>query len=301
MTTHAQDIIHRLLNGQATEADLKILREDAEAAALLDIIQEAGQLDVEQGLSKEEAWQRIASQLRPAAKVRSLNPILWMASAAAAVIVVGLIIWTFSGTPDTTVWMAGAGETTSIDLKDGTHVVLNAGSTLTLAGDSRQVTLDGTALFEVTKGSPFLVNTHQGTVQVLGTRFEVLTDEETYVVRCFEGTVAVNAAALQPDTLRAGEGVRLIEGQWQDLTVAGADPAWTNGNTSFEGAPLREVLNAYERQFGVEVDYSGDNRPYSGAFPHNNADQALELIRIPMGLEVESSDGQVIRLRKVQE
>ena len=129
----------------------------------------------------------------------------------------------------------------------------------------------------------------------------MVADEGDYVVRCFEGTVAVTSVSNLSDTVTAGEGIRLVGDAWEALQVEEKDPAWINGFTSFENAPIREVLNAYERQFGIEVIYNNDNRKYTGAFPHDNANDALEMIALPMNLVIESGDSGEIHLRRMQE
>ncbi|WP_103071492.1 FecR family protein [Aquimarina sediminis] len=73
------------------------------------------------------------------------------------------------------------GKTFKIKLSDGTMVWLNAGSKLRFpenfasASGERVVYLDGEAFFDVTtnKNKPFIVNTNEVNIQVLGTQFNV--------------------------------------------------------------------------------------------------------------------------------
>ncbi len=302
MTTHTLDIIHRLLNGECSEADLKVLREDREAATILDIIQESGSLDIPQGLSQQQAWDRVATQLHPQTRVRLLRPLTWIVSAAAVVLVLALFLWPSDENQQS--WSTAAGEHLYIELADGSRVTLNAGSHLSATGDwddTRSVHLDGTAFFDVTSGAPFIVQTQLGEVQVLGTQFEVIASEEDYVVTCFEGAVSVSSLSTNPNIVTAGEGIRLVGQTWEQLDVQQDHPSWTEGITTFKEAPIREVLNAYERQFGVEIDYYQDDRKYTGAFPHDNADDALNMILLPMNLEIEAADDERIRLRILEE
>ncbi len=64
-------------------------------------------------------------------------------------------------------------------LPDGTHVKLNADSKIIVpsrfSGDRREVTLIGEAFFDVARdeSKPFLINTENMKVEVLGTSFNV--------------------------------------------------------------------------------------------------------------------------------
>lgn len=301
MTTNTQDIIHRLLNGELSDKEMLDIRQNPEMAEVLRIVTEMDTWQLPESHATEQAWESLSARLQPVAKVRRMMPVVWLTAAAAAVALIALVIFPSSeSTPNS--WQTAFAETQSISLPDGSEVMLNAGSHLATKGNwgkERRVELAGSALFSVEKGKLFIVETDQGEVQVLGTSFEVVADEESYVVKCFEGTVAVHSPGLKTDTLTAGEGVRLVEGAWVALPANGSSPQWLEGITAFENAPIREVLNAFERQFGIEVEYGDDDRKYTGAFPNSDPTEALEMILQPMRLEIETNEGELIRLRKM--
>lgn len=303
MTTNTQDTIHRLLNGELSDKEMSNIRQNPEMTEVLRIVTEMDTWQLPESQAKEQAWESLSARLQPVAKVRRMTPLVWLTAAAAAVALIAIVIFPSSeSTPSS--WQTASIETQSISLPDGSEVMLNAGSQLAMKGSwgqERRVELAGSALFSVEKGNPFIVETSQGEVQVLGTSFEVVADEESYVVKCFEGTVAVHAAGLTADTLIAGEGVRLIDGVWVALPAKGNSPQWLTGITAFENAPVREVLNAFERQFGITVEYQGDDRKYTGAFPNSDPTEALEMILRPMHLEIEANEGELIRIRKMRD
>ena len=92
------------------------------------------------------------------------------------------------------------GKRFELQLSDGTVVHLNSGTTLKypvkfIAGENRQVFLDGEAFFDVTKDKkhPFVVNADKLNVRVLGTHFNVSSypeDAQTDVV-LVEGSVGL--------------------------------------------------------------------------------------------------------------
>lgn len=294
-------VIHRLLNGELSPQDVEQLRKDPELKAYLRIIEEAGTWELPEGMSREEAWQRLSPHLTREAVVRRFSPLPWALAAAAAVALLLFFIW--PSAKELPAWASQPGESLVIQLEDGSKVTLNASSQLATLeqGDERRYRLSGEALFEVTKGSPFIVETHAGEVKVLGTRFVVLSSELSYRISCLEGVVAVSANGFPSDTLTAGEGIRLTTEGWQALAQVAQDEAWTGGMTHFRDAPLSEVLDAFGRQFGFEVEYHGNSKLYTGGFSHEDGEQALELILRPLGLEVEAREGQRIRLREIRE
>ncbi|MGK4568546.1 FecR family protein [Flavobacterium sp. 3HN19-14] len=85
-------------------------------------------------------------------------------------------------------------------MSDGTVIHLNSGTTLRypvkfIAGENRQVFLDGEAYFDVAKDKahPFIVNADKLNVRVLGTHFNVTNypeDDQTDVV-LVEGSVGL--------------------------------------------------------------------------------------------------------------
>ncbi len=294
-------IIHRLLNGELSPQDVEQLRKDPELKAYLRIIEEAGSWEAPEGMSREEAWQMLLPHFSRQAVVRRFSPWPWALAAAAAVALLLFFIWP-SGEA-LPAWRSHPGESIAIQLEDGSTVTLNASSQLTALeqGDERRYRLSGEALFEVAKGTPFIVETHAGEVRVLGTRFVLLSSESSYRISCLEGVVAVHADGFPSDTLLAGEGLRLTTEGWQSLAGVSQDAAWNDGMTHFREVPIREVLDAFERQFGLQVEYQGPSKLYTGGFPHEESGQALDLILRPLGLEIEARDAQRIRLREIGE
>src|SRR5690606_22571909 len=91
------------------------------------------------------------------------------------------------------------GERKSIQLPDGTKVMLNAGSTIHIAADfnatSRQLTLVGEAFFDVVHNAekPFIIHTGAMDIKVLGTVFNVRAypGDKTSETSLLKGSVEV--------------------------------------------------------------------------------------------------------------
>ncbi len=163
--------------------------------------------------------------------------------------------------------VAPAGERLAATLPDGSRVDLNSGSHLTyrrtFGWRSRDVVLDGEGFFDVIHDdTPFTVATFNGTVTVLGTRFNVRAwpDEEhpETVVVLQTGSVLF-AAQQRPDAA-----VKLAPGHMSRLVGSDVptipEPIdveqrinWRDGGITFIDQPIGAVLDELERRFATEV------------------------------------------------
>jgi transmembrane sensor len=126
----------------------------------------------------------------------------------------------------TNIYKTPAGEKKVFILPDGSKVILNAASELTLASDfgkmERSVMLTGEAFFEVThnKSIPFLVKTDHFQIKVLGTKFNVKAyPREQNEATLIQGSIELQlnngtkkAVRLKPDQkLIVGENYPLVQ------------------------------------------------------------------------------------------
>lgn len=151
-----------------------------------------------------------------------------------------------------------------ITLNDGTRVQLNAASTLKFpadfTGNQRKVSLEGEAYFEVAqKTTPFIVETTDGTVKVLGTHFNLKTyPEESMVTTLLEGRVVVSAANNKMETILQPGSQAIVKNN--KVTKIEVDPtiatAWLHGVFSFDQVNLKEVMSELSRWYNVYVEYA---------------------------------------------
>ncbi|HWW39867.1 FecR family protein [Pedobacter sp.] len=156
-----------------------------------------------------------------------------------------------------------------VSLPDGTRVWLNAASSLKypvqFVAEERRVQLTGEAYFEVArnKKKPFIVESKQQYVEVLGTHFNINSYEEAAVTKTtlFEGSVRV--AGLSPTgrkaaTLKPGQ-QSVLNNDHIEITENNTDAvlAWQKGLFSFTDADLKTIMNDFARWYNVEVVYVG--------------------------------------------
>ena len=187
-----------------------------------------------------------------------------------------------------------AGQRINITLPDGTTVWLNARTTikypLTFNKEKRQVSLDGEAYFEVVedKHKPFVVQTSKGSLEVLGTEFNVedYSDMENFETMLFEGSVRVvpndsslRAVTLEP-TYKASldkDGLNIV--QVDDYSVY----RWREGLICFKDDPFSKIMNDFEKYYGLKIVVENDNvkkQYYSGKFRQTDGiDYALRVLQ----------------------
>lgn len=188
-------------------------------------------------------------------------------------------------------YSSGVGQQRRIVLDDGTRLTLNTASAVDVIFDRqrRQINLRrGEILIDTAKDPqatprPFLVQSAQGTMQALGTRFLVRQWPQASSIAVFEGAVRIQpaTAGIAARTLQAGWQMR-FDSAGMDAPQAADDSAsaWSSGMLVADRMPLRALLTELGRyrhgQLGCDEQIA--QLPVSGAFPIDNTDAALELL-----------------------
>lgn len=186
------------------------------------------------------------------------------------------------------------GERRRYVLSDGSQLLLDARSRVNLdfSPAYRQVRLlDGAVTVSVAPDArrPFLVQTAQGTVRALGTRYMVRQQAQRTVVVVHEHEVEVETMAGAHGTIRAGTGARFdnarIDTPRAELM---AEAAWEAGWVDARGRPLAEVIAALRpyRSGTLRVSMAAGGLPVSGHFPLDDTDAALDSLRDMMPIHV---------------
>lgn len=173
-------------------------------------------------------------------------------------------------------------------LPDGSHVWLNSASSLryptAFAKGSRSVELDGEAYFEITPdpASPFHVQAHHETVDVLGTGFNIMgyADEPALRTTLFEGSVRVNAG----NTVVLQPGQQAVAPQDGNLSVQAANldevAAWRNGKFLFKRRNIQEIMRQVARWYDIEVEYRGPVPDVAFTGDLSRKEEASQLLEI---------------------
>lgn len=161
-----------------------------------------------------------------------------------------------------------AGGQYQLTLPDGSHVWLNAASSLRFPtafnGHERNVTLTGEAYFEIAQhaNSPFKVRANDVEIAILGTHFNVMayTDEHNITTTLLQGAVKVHSPG-KAVLLKPGQQA-LFDHSTKGLQVSAADTesavAWKNGYFSFSNENIQSAMRKIARWYNVDIEYRGD-------------------------------------------
>ena len=228
------------------------------------------------------------------AKPKTRPLYVWLGAAAALLLFFGIYRFV---TPN--VLATGHGQTADMVLADGSEVTLAGQSSLSYPNwfaYRRTLELRGEAYFKVSKGRTFTVQTQQGTVTVLGTRFNVLVLPDYFEVTCFEGKVQVVSGTSQ--VLEKGQAVRFLGREKENYGTPQSEPAWLHRESIFDSAPLEAVLLQLSRQYNRKILCPDSLKTvrFTGSFTHNDLQTALRSVATPLQKEFKTGTNGILTL-----
>ena len=199
-------------------------------------------------------------------------------------------------------WSADArtalGERRAMTLADGTHLTLNTDSAIDIRFSSteRRVHLIKGEIMIATghnesERRPFIVETAQGSLQPLGTRFAVRQQSALCRLDVFEGAVRINpfdAPGLAP-VVHAGQRARFTRDDISAVEpISENDAAWTDGLIVASGMRLGDFVNEIDRYRAgyLSCDPSVAGLRLSGTFPLADTDRVLDTLARTLPVEV---------------
>ncbi|MCG8317999.1 MAG: FecR domain-containing protein [Cytophagales bacterium] len=272
------------------------------------IMQWMTHLSVPAGRGKHKVWEDLERMIlsREKKKVKIL-PMWskWQVGVAASVILL-IAMYAVIQQVSNKIIETSRGEQVAFYLPDSSKVTVNAESKITYNalfwGKSRKIQLEGEAFFEVEEGKKFEVMSRNGSVEVLGTSFNIFARENKYIVNCLTGKVKVNNKDHNDfKILTPGLSTRIENNRLQLISRLKPEKisAWARGEFYFEMTPLEEVIKELERQYDLKISAEKgiDQRLYTGFF-YGRADleKSLDLVFSPMGLKFEIVQPKEIRV-----
>lgn len=173
----------------------------------------------------------------------------------------------------------------NIILPDQSKIILNKNSQISYKDynwkENRILKLDGEAFFKVSKGNKFKVETNLGSVTVLGTQFNVKTNNNKFEVVCFEGKVNVNYKN-QNFILTKGKAVLFSDQEILQFETKNSHPNWnTNQNEiQFTNSNFKELISELESNYQIKINTPNfdSKQLFTGKLPKNNLEASLKII-----------------------
>lgn len=292
-----------LMSGEATDEDHRRLQQWRNAhpdheRAWKHIETVTGRFKV---MEPQAAYKTLSpySDLKSPARRRALNLLLW-----GGVIGVTGALASRTRTWQTVVadYRTPTGEQRTVALSDGTRILLNTASAIDVRFDGQRrlvrlvagevMIVTGHALVGgVADQRPFIVETDEGRIRALGTRFSVRQDDDRTSVAVLESAVEITPddAAGQPLVLHTGERTTFTRRAIAAASpVTERDSAWTRGQIVADNVRLGDFLVdlARYRPGIVRCEPSVANLRFSGVFPLDDTDRILDTLPTVLPVEV---------------
>ncbi|KAB0497470.1 FecR domain-containing protein [Pseudomonas vancouverensis] len=219
---------------------------------------------------------------------------------ASVVAVIGLALFAGEHYLPINYWLAdqrtATGEQRTLRLADGTLINLNTHSALDVRFDEKQrriVLQEGEILVETGHGDPrpFIVETREGSMRALGTRFLVKREEDGTRLSVLQSAVAVHPES-NPHEQILREGQQMLirsDGLGPMLALNPGADAWTRGMLVVDNARLADLvqeIGRYRRGYLGVSPQVADLR-ITGSFPLRDTDLALNALLPTLPVQIE--------------
>ncbi len=204
---------------------------------------------------------------------------------------------------------ADKGYVASIILPDSSKVWLNSGSTIeysnTFGSNQRHLKINGQAYFEVVKNKkiPFVVESKNLNVKVLGTRFTVDAydySKNTSVI-LEEGRVELSPSKYPKQKMFMKPGDKIVydaETEKAKKTIVKAErySSWRNGILNFYNSPMKEVVQKLSNRYNYEfkIDKSIEDLEVTFTVNQEDLSSVLELLSTITPINIESRGDSVL-------
>lgn len=265
---------------------------------------------IKENMDVEKAWNKQKS--RVVAHENELNSnsynfsnLLKIAAVLAVAIMIGVFYFQ-SGNSNAITLSTGSFEEKQVELSDGSIVFLNANSSVSydenFKGKSRNVKLRGEAFFEVARDEqrPFIVDVDRGTIEVLGTSFNINETNQEVNIFVREGRVKYSRKGTDAadNILVKGD---LLTDNFRKVTTRKNKEAnlisWQTDHVTFADTTLPEVFDILSNTYKQKIIYTqpdvADCR-LTGEYNNLPIDEVLTSICAIFNLEISTDHGKNI-------
>ncbi|MBD1365522.1 FecR domain-containing protein [Mucilaginibacter sp. ZT4R22] len=318
----SDDLLVKYLVGEATpaetaEVDAWLAADEANVLhfnQLKRIWDESLQLANTSIVDEDAAYNRLQNRIKSMpeggeAKVVDLQPkkTNWLAIAAAIVVIctTGYFALNYFTGPAATVTVASNDKVLIDTLADGSVVTMNKLSQLSypekFKGDTRAVTLQGEAFFNVTpdKTKPFIITVNDVTIRVVGTSFNIKSRNGKTEVIVATGIVNVSKDRNNIN-LNPGEKTEIdnSKGELSKQSVKGKLYSYyVNKELVCDQTPLGELVPALNVIYGANIVIGNkalEKMPITTVFKNQSLEQVLMVIEETFKISAERKNGQII-------
>jgi len=199
-----------------------------------------------------------------------------------------------------------------ITLKDGSKVTLSKGAKLTVEksfpSDTRDVFLEGNAVFNVTKSKihPFIVHAGSYETKVLGTVFKITQDKTNFNVDLYEGKVQViktdkptETFVIHPKETFSNLGSKDVATIVDSKSIS-TTQSDNSATVSFTDLELFNAIKILEDTYGVEIQFPPTvaNSKISATKEKATAADLIRLISLKLNLKTKKINDKTFQLEE---
>jgi ferric-dicitrate binding protein FerR (iron transport regulator) len=265
---------------------------------------------------QEKIWKKSQSNLTRFRRLFS-NPLMRYAAAVLVAVLLSVagyeMVTNKAESPKMLVISSADQVVKSFKLPDGTLVSLNSDTQLKypkrFGKETREVTIEGEAFFEVkpNKNKPFIIHAGNAQIKVIGTSFNVSAYPRARLVEVIVETGKVQVSNKLTVTeqsneliLNPGDKGTLVYSSNALLKTTNQDPnfmAWKTHNLIFRATSLSEVISNLEKVYKVNIrlaDPKLNGLLLTAHFNDYPLDFILKVIETTFQMETQRIDGQYI-------
>jgi len=260
---------------------------------------------------KEKLYQKISARMNtrmPNAlayrlrRKRRHKRLLMGIAAAVVVLLIGAAAFFQFNTSQPLIVQTSFEERHTLELPDGTSVILNANSRLTYYNNNpREVWLEGEAFFDVMKKedgrTKFMVHTDDLVVEVLGTAFNVNSRHRQTKVVLEKGSVKLKLGHGQEEMMKPGDLIAYSAEEARILEKRSVQPqvhsSWKSGSLIFQKTPLSEAIQKVSDNYGVKFKFARPElkqKVIEGGVPMDNLQLCLRLIEKSIHVTIQQKE-----------
>lgn len=252
----------------------------------------------------DRLMQSLHNSTAPVIQMNGTKRRWWLSAAAAIILLIGGTLFWNNNNKEGLKIRTAYGQVEQYKLPDGSEVMLNANSRLSMQqwkeGTDREVWIEGEAFFHVKKTSTknrFIVHARQMDIIVTGTQFNVVNREGESAVLLKEGSVTLQTTDGREIKMLPGDYVTINNSQPKKEPAAQEKTlAWTQAKLVFENTSLLEAQKIISQHYGVQVKLEKgiETKTISGILPNDNLDVLLKALEATAAFRIEKKDGAIL-------
>lgn|SRR5574344_11909 len=268
MNKDIKELLQKQLNGTITEEErheLTLMMESLSEEETRELHHDVWDVFTSEVKLSEFKTQQILSKIKHHS---SRNLYLRIATIAATLLlIVGIAIYLYIPANDSRIlaetrvvpYSQPTNYIRHITLKDGSTVILKAGSRLLTSSDARSVSLEGEAYFDIVHHSNnyFTIHTGHVTTTVLGTAFSISAKKDNVIVSVTRGRVKVDDGSRTLAILGVNDEICYRADHTfttsQNINTIKKIETWTRDGMTFDHRTLADIARSISLRYGVNI------------------------------------------------